>query len=206
MTLDLAGAIEQLGDSQSARRRSAAKRLRVLADPAAGPALLMALHRELKDARTWETQYQMVMALATSDYRPALEVLRELAMRPFAATSVYVAIGDGIVRLGRDFADDPGPVDWCLATGNEGLADGAMRAVAMLRLRLNEHAVDRILAFLASRSPYDGLRFWPAAAAAGWGGSEVRVFLTQCANGPREDVAEAARLSLDGKYKTYRPL
>jgi hypothetical protein len=204
--LDLAGAIGQLDDRQSARRRAAAKRLRVLADPAAGPALLLALDRELKDIRAWETQYQMVMALATSGHRPALGVLKELAVRPFDATMVYVAIGDSIVRLGRDFADDPAPVDWCLATGNDQLADGALRAVAMLRLRLDEPAIGRILAFLAPRDPYDGLRFWPAAAAAGWEGPAVQAFLTQCANGPRQDVAEAARPSLAGKYQTYRPL
>jgi hypothetical protein len=62
------------------------------------------------------------------------------------------------------------------------------------------------LDFVADREPQDGLRFWPAAAAAGWDGAKVKAFLFQCANGPRHDVAEAAKASLDGKYKTYRPL
>lgn len=113
MPLDLAGAIELLGDNQSARRRSAAKRLRGLANPVAGPALLVALTHEVKDPRTSETQYQMVMALAASDHHPALELLKDLAMRPLDATMVYVAIGDAIVQAGRDHTEDPGPVDWC---------------------------------------------------------------------------------------------
>ena len=206
MPLDLAGAVEQLGDPRSSRRRAAAKRLRVLADPAAGPALLDALRREVADPRTWETQDQMVMALAGRGHRPAEVFLRELAMRQFDATMVQVAIGDAIVRLGREFPEDPAPVDWCLATGNDSLADGALRAVAMLRLRLDERAVGRILDFLAGRDPFDRLRFWPAVAAAGWKGPRVRTFLTQCAGGPREDVADAARASLDGRYQTYRHL
>ncbi|WP_233289190.1 hypothetical protein [Kitasatospora sp. MBT63] len=89
----------QLGHRLSPKRRSAASRLRRLADPAAGPALLEALQTEVRDARTWETQYQMVMALGTCGHRPALGLLRDLARRPFEATAVYVALGDAIVRL-----------------------------------------------------------------------------------------------------------
>jgi hypothetical protein len=206
MPLDLAEAIEQLGDKRSARRRSAAKRLRTLADPAAGGALLEALGREVQDPRTWETQYQMIMALGTCDHRPALPFLRELALWRFEATMVYVAIGDAIVRLGREHPNDAAPVDWCLATANDMLADGALRAVAMLRLKLENAAIHRILDFTSGRDPHDAIRFWPAAAATGWDGARVKAFLIACAQGPRQDVAEAAQASLVGRYKTYRPL
>ena len=206
MPLELAEAIAQLTDARSPRRRAAAKRLRALADPAAGPPLLSALEREILDRRTWETQYQMIMAVATCGHQPALPLLRELALKPFDATMVYVALGDGIVRLGRDYPNDPAPVDWCLATGNDMLADGALRAVAMLRLTLDAFAIARILNFVSARDPYDGLKFWPAAAAAGWNGRRVKAFLNRCATSPRKDVAEAAKASLQGRYKTYRPL
>ncbi|MGW5159732.1 hypothetical protein ACWEPN_30010 [Nonomuraea wenchangensis] len=206
MALGLPEAITQLADARSPRRRAAAKRLRALADPVAGPALLDALRREIRDPRSWETQYQMIMALATCGHQPALPLLRELALKPLDATMVYVALGDGIVRLGRDHPNDPAPLDWCLSTGNDMLADGALRAVAMLRLILDEPAIDRILNFLAERTPNNGLRFWPAAAAAGWNGPRVNIFLTACASSPREDVADAAKASLEGRYKTYRPL
>jgi hypothetical protein len=206
MPLDLAEAIEQLGDKRSARRCSAAKRLRTLADPAAGDALLDALRREVQDPRTWETQYQIIMALGACDHRPALLFLRDLALRRFEATMVYVAIGDAIVRLGREHPNDATPVDWCLATANAMLADGALRAVAMLRLKLEDAAIDRILDFTAGRDPGDPIRFWPAAAAAGWDSARVKAFLIRCAQGPRQDIAEAAQASLVGQYRTYRPL
>ena len=64
MPLTFADAGQRLGDNRSAQRRSAAKRLRALADPTAGPALTLAFDREMSDLRTWETQYQMVMAIA----------------------------------------------------------------------------------------------------------------------------------------------
>jgi hypothetical protein len=204
--LGLTEAISQLTDARSARRRGAAKRLRTLADSAAGPALLDALQREILDPRTWETQYQMIMAVATCEHQPALALLWRLATEPLDATMIYVALGDGIVRLGREHPNDPAPVDWCLATGNDMLADGALRAVAMLRLTLDPPAIDRIFNHLAGRDPHDGLRFWPAAAAAGWSGHRVEAFLTECATSPREDVASAAKASFDGRYKAYRPL
>ncbi|SDL18963.1 hypothetical protein [Nonomuraea jiangxiensis] len=109
----------------------------------------------------------MIMALATCGHQSALQLLRELALKPLGATMICVALGDGIVRLGRDHPN---------------------------------------LNFLAERTPYDGLRFWPAAAAAGWNGSRIKAFLTACASSPREDVADAAKASLEGRYKTYQPL
>jgi HEAT repeat protein len=63
MALTLEKALIQLSDRASAKRRSAAKRLGKLADETAGPALLHALQREIGDRRTWETQYEMIMAL-----------------------------------------------------------------------------------------------------------------------------------------------
>ncbi|MFI6587734.1 HEAT repeat domain-containing protein [Embleya sp. NPDC050493] len=196
-------AVEQLGDARSSRRRSAATRLRRLAQPAAGPPLLDALQREVRDHRTWETQYQMVMALGACGHRPALDPLRELARRHFDATMVYVALGDAIVRLSTP-EDPAGALLWCMDSGTAALADGALRAVAMQRLRLDSQTVDRVLDFLRPLEPHDGLRFWAAAAAAGWSGPRVREFLQGCAAGPRADVADAAASSLQGRYQTWR--
>ncbi|MFJ9953255.1 HEAT repeat domain-containing protein [Kitasatospora sp. NPDC091207] len=205
MALTLDEAVAQLGHRLSPKRRSAASRLRRLADPAAGPALLEALQREVRDARTWETQYQMVMALGTCDHRPALGFLRDLARRPFEATMVYVALGDAIVRLNtpEDTADS---LRWCLDSGTPMLADGALRAVAMQRLSLDTGTIDHVLDLLGPLDPNDGLRFWAAAAAAGWTGPRVSTFLRECAEGPRADVANAAASSLRGTYQTYSPL
>jgi len=44
-------------------RRRGAEALRDLEDPATAEAIGAALRREVRDSRTWETQYQLVMAL-----------------------------------------------------------------------------------------------------------------------------------------------
>ncbi|MFD8637001.1 HEAT repeat domain-containing protein [Streptomyces sp. NPDC059533] len=204
LTLD--EAVVQLDDRSSAKRRAAAKRLRKLAVAAAGPPLLRALQREVLDLRTWETQYQMVMALGACDHRPAVQFLNELAQRPLEATSVYVALGDSIVRLRGADEGVSTPLRWCLDSGTPTLADGALCAVAMLRAVPDPETVDYVLDFLAPLHSHDGLRFWAAAAAAGWPGESVRAFLEECVAGPRTDVADAAATSLEGKYQTYRPL
>ena len=202
----IAAPLALLSGKRSPKRRSGAKRLRKLRDPAAGPALLQALQQEVRDSRTWETQYQMIMALGECGYRPALPYLQTLAAQPFEATMVYVALGDAIVRLGRVYADDPQPVLALMRTGNDMLIDGAFRAVAMLHLKLDADAVEQIVGFVASRSLQDGLRFWVAAAAAGWSGPSVAAFLEACATGPRQDVQRAALASQQGKYLQWNPL
>ncbi|MFF7777545.1 HEAT repeat domain-containing protein [Streptomyces tanashiensis] len=206
MALDAVEAIRRLHDSSSAKRRSAAKRLRRLGDPSAGPALLEALKNEVKDARTWETQYQMTMALGTCGSPSDLPYLRDLVLRPETLHAVHTAGGDAIVRLSYLEHSHTEAIRWCLSTGDEILVGGALQAVAMLRLALDEATVTDILDFIEARSPQEGIYFWPAVAAAGWTGQRVHHFLTECVSSPRSDVAEAAARSLAGKYGTYRPL
>lgn len=201
-----------LHDAQALRarissiRRAAAKRLRRLKDPAAGPALLDALRQELQDPRTWETQYQMIMALGESAYAPALPYLWELAGRHFEATMLYVALGDAIVRLGRGAEHDPAPVLALVRTSNAMLIDGAFRAVAMLRLTFDPQTTEAIINYAAGLAPDEGDRFWVAAAAAGWRGDSVDRFLADCAASPREDIRTAAVSAQQGKYRRWRPL
>ncbi|GGM89388.1 MAG TPA: hypothetical protein VIL71_23600 [Spirillospora sp.] len=115
---------------------------------------------------------------------------------------VYVGVGDAIVRLGRRTDDDPSPIFWCIDRRDDHLADGAFRDMAMLRMVPPGDAVQRIIAFVRRRDAFDMLRSWPAVAAAGWKPEDVHEFLVECAEGPREDVAEAARDSLAGGHRT----
>ncbi|WP_406195514.1 HEAT repeat domain-containing protein [Kitasatospora sp. NBC_01560] len=202
MALTLDEAVAQLGHRLSPKRRSAAARLRRLADPAAGPSLVEALQREVRDTRTWETQYQLVMALGACGHRPALGLVRELAQRPFEATMVYTSLGDAVIRLSTP-DETPHSLRWCLEAGTPMLAAGALRAVAMERLALDSATIDYVLDVLDPLDPHDGLRFWAAAAAAGWAAPRVTEFLQGCAAGPRADVAMAATASLQGEYRTY---
>lgn len=208
----LATAINLLAHPHSEKRRSGAKRLRKLQAGEAGPALLTALQHEMRDPRTWETQYQMIMALGVCDYRPALPYLQTLAPQSFTTTAVYLALGDAIVRLGRAYPDDPAPIFQILEQENENLTYGAFQAMAMLHMKLDGAAVHRLLTYLDQHNPTDpasfrgALRFPVAIAAAGWEGSAVAAFLHACLASPREDVKRAATAALQKKYERMYPL
>lgn len=203
MALTAEKAIIQLRDSASAKRRSAAKRLQKLADETAGPELLHALQREVGDRRTWETQYEMIMALGACGYRPAVGFLEHLAQQPMEDTAQHFALGDSIMRLRSPQEGSTAPLQWCLDRGNPSLLDGALHAVAELHEPLGPETIDRVLDFLDPLGPYDGLRFWAAVAATKWPGDRVRTFLESCAAGPRADVADAAARALAGRHQEH---
>jgi hypothetical protein len=198
--------VQLLQHPRSPKRRSAAKRLRKLRDPSAGPALLEALKREVTDPRTWETQYQMIMALGECKYLPALSYLKELADRSFEATMVYVALGDALVRLQFTPEQEAVAVTEVMDTGNEMLIDGAFRAMAMLRMVPRTKEIREILSFASALPPDSGLRFWPLVATAGWKGDTVEAFIDGCAKSNRVDLREAAEQARTGKYGNWRPL
>jgi HEAT repeat protein len=199
-------AIAQLGDRASAKRRSAAKHLRRLADPGAGPALLAALEAELKDERTWETQYQMIMALGICGFREAAPFIEELSRRPLKATMVYMAIGDALVRLSRAHEHDASKAVEMLSSGNDSLIDGAIQAVAMLRMKPSEAEIDAILRFARALDLEDRFRLCPAVAAAGWRGELRDLFLAECARSPDKALRDAAEHSMQGRYRILNPL
>lgn len=126
--------IQQFKDKKSPKRRSAAKKLRKGRVSSAGPYIFEALQKELHDPRTWETQYQMIMAIGECEHQPALPFLRQLSEENFEATMVYLALGDAIVRLSAETPSDANPVIELLQSKNEMLIDGGLRAMAMMRM------------------------------------------------------------------------
>lgn len=199
-------AIAALRHTRSPKRRSAAKALRRAKSRTACAALMEAIERELQDPRTWETQYQLIMALGECGCRESVAYLWELTGRPFDATIIYVALGDSIVRLGRSEDNDPTPVMRIIETGNPMLIQGAFQAVAMLRLRFDDETVASLIEFSSSFHLEDDRRWWIAAAAAGWDRVVVEGFLQECTSSENQQVRRAAQSSLKGKYLNWHPL
>jgi hypothetical protein len=198
--------IGQLRSPHSPKRRAAAKKLRKIGDPIAGAALFDALQRELSDPRTWETQYQMIMALAHCGHAEACPLLHALAHKKFEATMVLVAVGDAYVRLHRSSDNDPAPLFEIFAVKNdEALLDGALRAVAMLHMSFDQKATKLILEKVTARKS-ESLKFWTAAACPGWSGAAVDRFLEECLRSKREDVRSAAADAGLKKYRKWSPL
>ena len=196
--------LEDLSAKQSAKRRSAARKLRKLAAREAGPQLLFALQSEVNDPRTWETQYQMVMALGECAYAESRPFIEELSHRSFEATMVYVAIGDALVRLSEDkIATVLQLID---KKRHPELIDGALRATAMLRLVPDESAISRILDYASHLPVSDGNRFWIIAACPGWPQKMTQRFLEETAKSDRSDFQEAILLARSAKYISWNPL
>lgn len=206
MPLPLAEACSQLADRSSAKRKSAAKRLRVLVDPAAGPALLEALQAEVVNQRTWETQYQMIMALGACHYAPAVEFLEQLAQQQDDYTMIGVGLGDALVRIEWAIEHSLTTVDRYLQNGASGVIDGTFRAIAMLQLVPDDGLINRIIAFVGRLGLTEPLRYWVAAAAAGWTGPHVEAYLRSCLSSSRADLTEVATASLAGIHLKHRPL
>ena len=198
--------ISQLKDKKSSKRRSAAKKLRKLKNIDAGPLLLTALEEELKDLRTWETQYQMVMAIGECGYKPALDFLQSLANQTFEATMVYVAIGDAIQRLSMQNEQDVTSVFKAIDSGNDMLIDGAIRAMAMLKMVPVELHIEKIINYVTTKNKSDGVHVWVLAAVPGWSGQKVEDYLAFCSTSKRDEITNAVELARKQKYKKWFPL
>jgi len=118
--------VSQLDDASSTKRRAAAKKLRRAGDPCAASALMAALNKEVQDRRTWETQYQLIMALAASQPAADATTLFERILALDLEPMVHLAAGDALVRV-RERVD--AAVTSALHSGSLPRAEGAIRAL-----------------------------------------------------------------------------
>lgn len=199
---DINELIEMLRDPRTARRRRAAKKLRTAGQPSAARALSEALREEVKDRRTWETQYQMLMALGacgtSDDELCVVESLFAMDLEPM----VHLAAGDAAVRL---HADVDAAVLVAINSESLARAEGAIRALAMTRA-VPSYAVVRSVIAYATAPNHHQVRFWVAAAAAGWPAELVKAFLDSCLADVSSDTKRAAEASLGGRYLRWNPL
>lgn len=200
---DLQTLIEQLQHESSSKRRAAAKKLRKLKSKEAGPALLAALKNELKDKRTWETQYQMIMALGESAYSESLDFLLQLAEQEFETSMVYVAIGDATTRLTHLSQNNAHQaIKYVLnKSHNILLSDGILRAITMQKIIPDEEDINQLLTFAEDSSTPDNNKTWIVSASAGWHQNKRTVpFLQKHINSENPQTKRAAKAALNKKY------
>ena len=209
MTSSIVEDIQLLSDSRSAKRRSAAKRLRKVGDPAAGPALLAALQKELQDVRTWETQYQMIMAIGHCNYREALPFIESRQISGMIAD----AIGDTVVRLARAHDHDAAAALAFLDAGKTIFMTGALQAVAVLRMVPDVATMRRLVEYGLSlqlgRGNDDWTAIWLLRAAPGWPAEIVAPLLDYWGTVPfpqQQQIHGAVELARKRKYDKWSPL
>ncbi len=204
-TPDISQLIEQLSHKSSPKRRAAAKKLRKLKAKDAGSALLAALQNELKDKRTWETQYQMIMALGESGHIESLDFLLQLANQNFEATMVYMALGDAITRL---IYQKEGNINFVIVLLNSKpeqplFIDGLIRATAIAKLTPPQDDIDKLILYANQPDTNGNHKAWIATAAAGWSGDKVTNFLNNCLDSKNEQLVNAAQAALTKKYVNW---
>jgi len=202
--------IDLLSDLRSPKRCAAAKRLRKLADPAAGPALVAALKKEIEDRRTWETQYQMIMALGACNYKKALRFMESLSPDDFCVM-VQIAIGDAIVRLSRKDDHDASAAIRLIKDNQPHYIHGAMQAVAMMRMVPNQQTIRQLVDYGLSRSSHDNKDavVWLLRAAPGWPEPLVAPLLKKWGASEslgNQQVDYAVELLRKRKYYRWSPL
>lgn len=208
----IADAIAGLSSSQSAKRRSAAKKLRKAAANEACPALLNALVEELKDKRTWETQYHMIVALSDCGCMEAEETLVKLMRTEGLEPAAYSAFGRATVGLGAKRGQGIETAIELTKSNDKALIEGALCAVACLRLKATPEQAKTLIDRVSSLPPYDPkdgtlfIRVWLAAASAGWDQAVVGEFLTKSAKSGNQQLVRAATNSLKGVYVKWSPL
>lgn len=208
----IADAIAELTSSQSAKRRSAAKRLRKAAANEACPALLNALVEELQDKRTWETQYHMIVALSDCGCMEAEETLVQLMRTEGLEPAAYSAFGRAIVGLAARRGQGIETAIELIKSNDTSAIEGALCAVACLRLKATPEQAQVLIDRVNSLSPFDSkdhtvfIRVWLAAASAGWDRAVVGEFLTKSAKSGDQQLVLAATASLKGEYVKWYPL
>ena len=202
--------IDLLSHARSPKRRAAAKRLRKRGDPAAGPALAVALKEELKDDRTWETQYQMIMAIGHCNYTEALPYIESLIPLQIGGM-VDIAIGDTVLRLSRNHDNDSHAAITFIESGNQAHIHGAMQAIAESRMVPDDVTIQRLVnhGMSLELGDDDWTVIWLLRAAPGWPEEIVNPLLDKwgaISFQQQQQIHGAVDLARKRKYVKWSPL
>lgn len=197
--------LSELQNKSTVKRRSAAKKLRKIKSNQAESILLEAFKNEIKDRRTWETQYHMLMAIAENDFINALPLLYSLFDNDLEYM-VNVALGHTITKFEIKLSKNLAILVKALDEDKQGICEGALRAIAIMHEKPNQILIEKIINYVSipSRS---SLRFWVAAGAAGWNYTFVKNFLNNLLlSNESEETKKAAEAALKNQYLKWNIL
>lgn len=199
-----------LSSPHSPKRRAGAKNLRKLADVVAGPVLLDALRRELKDVRTWETQYQMVMAIGHCNYVDAIPFLESLIEQKLGGM-VDIALGDALLRLSRRHDNDAKRCVDFIDAQQKLSTIGAMQAIAVLRMVPDFPTLRRLVDYgtALELGENDSAVTWLLRATPGWPEEHVNPLLEKWGVVPflkQQQIFNSVDLARKRKYAKWTTL
>lgn len=86
------------------------------------------------------------------------------------------------------------------------LADGVLRAIAMLQITPDQQTIDEIISYGLQLDVSDNSRVWIAAAAPGWPSDVTREYLKECISSENQKIKRAAEAALKNKHLKWSPL
>ncbi|MBK9563900.1 MAG: hypothetical protein IPO37_01450 [Saprospiraceae bacterium] len=164
-------------------------KIRKIKDPIYCPLLLDALSTEIHK-NTWETQYQIIMAIGETKCHNALEFLYSI-LNIKLEPMVRLALSDAITRIEQD---DSFLIN-AIELKDKELVEGAIRAIALEHKKLSNSKILKLLNFLESINDTETV-FWLAAGAPGWDHSEIKANLIKWAESENYDLSRAAKSAL----------
>jgi hypothetical protein len=187
--------IDLLNHPRSNKRKSAAKKLRIHHLKEACESLLDSLKLELKNKNTWETQYQMVMAIGESQCDSAKKELYHLLNNNTMEPMVKLAFADAITRI----ENNSGFLTFALNLKDIDLIQGALRGMTFKKIPLPNQILDELINFTLSFK--DNLTcFWIAASAPNCESMKLKSLLEEWSFSTNKDLSKAATESLKNKY------
>lgn len=137
--------LEKLNSKKSADRRRSAKeigkqKLHNLAEELYQKYLI-----ERTDARTWETQCEMIKALGMLDFKKAINEIDEIVRKNAPHDTITHVAGTTYVQLKRESINDGKPVIELLQFGSVSLISGAHLVLAVDQMIPEENDIKTIL-------------------------------------------------------------
>ncbi|HVU99128.1 MAG TPA: hypothetical protein VHE34_28090 [Puia sp.] len=208
--------ISQLTSNKSSDRRRAAKEIgkQKLIDVA--EQLFDAFIEEIKDLRTWETQYHMILSLGLIDYKLASKYIDPIVYKNKSHDMITYAAAQTHVRLKRISPSDAKPIIELLRFGGLSLVDGALTPLAYDKMQPCDDEILELITLswnlhqhrdrLGNEQAYCDPRYGLVAACAGWNIELTSKFLRHCIDTSETDKAirSIAENSLRSKYSKLR--
>ncbi|MFP3599209.1 hypothetical protein [Chryseobacterium sp. SIMBA_029] len=223
MTID--EIIEKLNSKKSADRRRGAKEIGKLKIVQLGEELYQKYVIEKLDKRTWETQYEMIKALGSIEFKKAIEEIEQIVRTNIPHDMITMASGTTYVQLKRKSIHDAAPVLELLEFGSISVIDGALLALAIDQMKPNENEIRKILSYCKDINKHKdrighefGLidsRQYLAIACANWDIELTKDFLNHCIDTAydinsfgkpviNQNLIDVCKNSLKGKFsKAY---
>jgi hypothetical protein len=201
--------LDRLRSTRSAHRRSAARAIGREGLKELAEALHEAYLSERKDPRTWETQYEMVLALGLVGHAPALPDIEPIVRANAPQDMITYGAAQTYVRLRRASLEDAGPSLELLEWGGGSVVDGCLNPLGYDRMMPDAPSIRALirgawdLHLHPDRAGIVGLcdpRSGLAAACAGWDPELTRGFLEHCIATGDEPLRRVAEAALEGRY------